>query len=292
MRKIMFALETVSNEITNEISNELKRLGILFGVFSRIKNHESIKEKLERPSYKAGKQIQDYIGIRVTLYFTDDLPIVINLLRKKYEIDNADIDRHDEDTFRPKRLNLVCRLGNEHRPIFSELTSRHFDCIDTAFEVQIRTVLSEGWHEVEHDLRYKCRDDWENHKDFSRALNGIYATLETSEWSMLNLFLELAYRNYKEQNWEAMLRNKFRLRFKKSYLNAKIKYHFDQDKKLAKKFYKIDRKKFLSKLTDSKLALPITFDNLILVLNHLFVKDEYIKKLESDFIRTELEAYL
>ncbi|MBK7959276.1 MAG: hypothetical protein IPK03_14995 [Bacteroidetes bacterium] len=27
--------------------------------------------------------------------------------------------------------------------------------VDSTFEVQLRTILSEGWHEIDHDLRYK-----------------------------------------------------------------------------------------------------------------------------------------
>lgn len=71
------------------------------------------------------------------------------------------------------------------------------DLIDNTYEVQIRTILSEGWHEVEHDLRYKCKEEWNEFKEESRLLNGIYATLESSEWSMLTLFDRLSYSQYK-----------------------------------------------------------------------------------------------
>ena len=45
--------------------------------------------------------------------------------------------------------------------------------IEPTFKIQIRTVFSEGWHEVEHDLRYKCKDDWEGCELYSHTLNGI-----------------------------------------------------------------------------------------------------------------------
>ena len=73
------------------------------------------------------------------------------------------------------------------------------DLIDNTYEVQIRTILSEGWHEVEHDLRYKCKEEWNEFKEESRLLNGIYATLESSEWSMLTLFDRLSYSQYKNK---------------------------------------------------------------------------------------------
>lgn len=71
------------------------------------------------------------------------------------------------------------------------------DLIDETYEIQIRTILSEGWHEVEHDLRYKCKEEWNNFQEESRLLNGIYATLESSEWAMLTLFEKLSYSQYK-----------------------------------------------------------------------------------------------
>ena len=77
------------------------------------------------------------------------------------------------------------------------------------FEVQIRTTFSEGWHEVDHEVRYKHKEAWEQHYEFSRELNGIYATLEVCDRSMVNLLERLAYRNYKNMEIEAMVRHKF-----------------------------------------------------------------------------------
>ncbi|WP_202796549.1 hypothetical protein, partial [Thermophagus xiamenensis] len=63
--------------------------------------------------------------------------------------------------------------------------------IDNTFEVQLRTILSEGWHEVDHSLRYKCKDDWKDYPDQERLLNGIYAALETNDSTLKSLFREI-----------------------------------------------------------------------------------------------------
>lgn len=288
----MFEIEKIVTNLTEEISQELNKVGILFHIFSRLKSQGSINEKLERDAYLEGKKIQDFIGIRITLYFSDDIPSIVNFFRTKYRLDNKDIDFHNETTFKPQRLNLVLRLEGEGREVFDEIVSRRNPKIDSTFEVQIRTVLSDGWHEVEHDLRYKCKKDWVMHKDLSRALNGVYATLETGEWTMMSIFTDLGYRNYKQKNWEGMLRNKFRLRFQQNPLNQKIINFFNNNNEIAKHIFKLNRTKLLERLFCSQIAIPITFDNIVYILNHIYFKNEYIYSLQSDFIRAEIENNL
>ena len=299
----MFEIDKIKDQLEAKIKKELEKMGLLFGIFSRVKDENSIKVKLTRKDYAENvKKIQDMIGIRITLYFSDDESIVMKLLSNIFKLDNKDIDKFEEDTFRPKRLNLVFEMPDYEKNVFNEVihSTRIYPSknIDPVFEVQIRTVLSEGWHEVEHDLRYKCKEDWEDHKDLSRVLNGIYATLETSEWSMNNLFNELAYRNYKEKNWEAMLRNKFRLRFKKNKINDTLISYLNNDtdkegkENFGKAIYKINRIKFLEILSVSRLALPLTFDNLIYILNYVYIKDVNVNNLAPEFIRNEICDYL
>lgn len=287
----MFELEAIANEIKKDMTDGLKRSGFFFSIFSRVKKESSVVEKLKRKDYVEGKQIQDFIGLRIALYFPDDIDPVIDFLRDKFDLDNKDIDLFAEDTFRPKRLNLVFRVRDDHMDLFEQSVNRFYDGkIDTTFEVQIRTLLSEGWHEVEHDLRYKCKDEWEDQKDLSRTLNGIYATLETSEWSMLTLFNELAYRNYKNRSWSAMIRNKFRIRFANTPLSEKISNFFNQNIDIAKEIYKLDRLKFLKKLNRSNVMIPITFDNIVYILNYLYFKNRYLDKIQPPFIKEEIES--
>ena len=65
--------------------------------------------------------------------------------------------------------------------------------IDATFEVQLRTISFEGWHEIEHDMRYKSPygdDFWR--EDLSRTLNSVLANLELCDWTTLNVFEKLA----------------------------------------------------------------------------------------------------
>lgn len=169
------------------------------------------------------------------------------------------------------------------------IIAKDIDVIDTKYEVQIRTVLSEGWHEVEHDLRYKCKEDWNGHDDLNRNLNGIFATLETSEFSMLQMFENLSYRHYKEKKIEPLLKTKYRIRLKNEVLNGELKQLLTTDKELMKRIFRVDRKKFISSFINSNIRIPLTIENLVLLINHFEIRDSRIRAFESDFVKGEFE---
>lgn len=281
-------LETITHQIEKKLKSELDRCGLMYRMFSRVKTKESIDEKIVKKNYrKENKKITDIIGIRITLYFQDDVNLVYNILKKQENYDHESIDPHSIEEFKPVRCNLTFRLQNHHLSETTTILSEDLDIIDTKYEVQIRTVLSEGWHEVEHDLRYKCKDDWDNHDDLNRNLNGIFATLETSEFSMLQTFEMLAYRHYKATKIPALIKTKFRLRIIRESLSNELYELLESDKELLKKIFRVNRKSFLSKLYKSKIYIPLTLENLILLINHFEINDSRIRKFENDFIKGE-----
>ena len=144
-------------------------------------------------------------------------------------------------------------------------------------------MLSEGWHEVEHDLRYKSKDNWDGQHDLSRALNGIMATLETSEWTMNRIFDDLAYRHYKNKNWSGMLQNKFRMRVE-AKLSDNLTALFDGDNNIAKEMFRVEKSLLILKIQAIYLHLPINLDNLIYVWNYYFFKNTKIHELTPKLI--------
>jgi hypothetical protein len=229
--------------------------------------------------------MQDLFGVRIVLYFKDDIPICRRLLERDFQVVDVTEDIEKETEFAPTRLNYVCKLPPQ---IKSQILSDFWECvpIDDTFEIQIRTIFSEGWHEVEHDLRYKCEEDWENENEMARALNGIFATLETCDWSILTLFENLAYKNYQSLKWEAMLRNKLRIRMKGNKLNERICKVFENDKKTVKSFFKIDREELVFKLASKKICnIPKTIDNIIYLANILVVHNSEIDSITPDIIK-------
>lgn len=265
----------IAKKIQESIENELSKVGLLFRVFSRVKSLESIQAKLDKIPGKYsenGKKIQDLFGVRIALYFVDDQKVAIDTLKTIFEFDSesSSIDKLDGETFSANRCNLVFKLPKELSIDSSVL--REYKQVDHTFEVQIRTILSEGWHEVEHDLRYKYKTDWEQHSDLDRALNGIYASLETSDWSMTKLFEELAYRHYKANEWSQMLRTKFRLR-STGKISDELVQVINTTPGLGKKLYRINRAEVLEALCKLSSGFPINPDNIIYFCNYFFVKN-------------------
>ena len=260
-----------AEEIRRQVEDCLFGVGILSRVFARGKNQDSLDKKLNREPgkyRKGGKLIQDAIGVRVALYFSEDIPIVKSILESKYEIDlpSSTIDKPDRDQFSVTRYNLIFRLPDNVAESFQRNAT---DIpLDTSFEVQLRSMLSEGWHEVEHDLRYKAKETWNDHADLSRALNGVVATLETSEWSMGRIFEELAYRHYKQKNWSAMLPNLLRVRLR-GEISAELASVLDGDLSAAKDLLRIDRSRLIKSLFEARPRVPITMENLIFFWNSI-----------------------
>jgi ppGpp synthetase/RelA/SpoT-type nucleotidyltranferase len=279
-------LDPLAQTMQQQIVDQMDRLGLLSRVFARAKSKVSMEEKFNRHpgKYSAGaKLIQDAIGVRVIVYFGDDLDMARHVLEKHFELVETVRDEPEPDEFGPTRLNLVFRLPGDQAKAIADHYG--FDCIDDTFEVQVRTILSEGWHEIEHDQRYKHKHDWDEFPDLSRTLNGIVATLETCDWSMVKIFDELADRNYTQQAWPQMIRNKFRLRFEDQALSAEIHTLLDGDPKLAKRLFRSDRRRILLSLAESDLRLPLTLDNICFLANHFALGHEALAELADPVIR-------
>lgn len=266
----------VLNEILNHISSKLNDIGIMYRIFGRVKDKNSLENKLENnPEYGKSKKLQDLIGIRVVLYFTDDIPVAHSITSSLFnEFSNSNsIDNHSEDKFKASRYNIVYTLD---KGIVNLLKSDGLtDKVDNTFELQIRTIFSEGWHEIDHDFRYKCKDDWIDSNSHSRLLNGLFASLESSEWAMLQIFDDLSHKHYKSNRISEMLRHKLRLRFASTSLNNELT-EILKDEHLAKKFFRIDRTELLIAMCNKDFYYPLTLDNILFFSNLLIVGNKDI----------------
>ncbi|GAA4503813.1 hypothetical protein [Pseudaeromonas paramecii] len=284
----------ISSHIQRDIEHKLHAGGILCRVFGRGKSNISIEKKLQTTIIEndlqtlkytnAGRKIQDAVGIRVVLYFSDDIEIVQNILNKHYNClhEDSTIDKHEKEIFCVTRYNLIYTIPKLHNADF--LHGVGGKAIDCTFEVQLRTVLSEGWHEVEHDLRYKQKQHWEGQNELSRSLNGILASLESSEWGMRKIFEELAYKHYKKKCWEAMLSLKFRLRIQGG-LDENLNALLNGDTITAKKILKLDRSHFLYTYMDRYNTLPLTMDNIVYISNIITESSQAIMNITPSIIK-------
>lgn len=306
-------LAPIVNEIREEIEQRLEGLGLFCRIFARGKSLPSIEHKLKLKvnDYKGGKKMQDIIGVRIVLYFADDVDVVYEYMKtlpnyydesnSEKEIEQLDrelslnkIGKLYDKLFMPERLNLIFRMNEDttDRLEMALYNSDFKDLIDNTYEVQIRTIFSEGWHEVEHDLRYKCGGDpmWSYCREESRMLNGIYASLEATEISMRRLFDNMAYKNLKHQDWEALMRNKFCIRFEDGDLSEDVRHILAANEDtLGKAIYKFRRGNLFLLLRSLPRRLPRKMDNIVFLINRAYMKDQSLISLEPGPISALLD---
>ncbi|MFM4848173.1 hypothetical protein ACEUDG_05650 [Aeromonas rivipollensis] len=284
-----------NNQLLNLISDIercIDSLGVMYRIFYREKSSHSLSEKINKDpeKYNANKKIQDIIGVRVALYFVDDIDVVRNALQEKFQFipEDSQIDNPTVETFSATRCNLVFRLPDSFS-ISEIVEARHQAIIDNTFELQLRTILSEGWHEVDHDLRFKCKGDWIGLDKENRAFNGVYATLETSEWTLLKLFEELSYTHYKNKNVKAMLINKLRLRLKPSNKDDEVLEYLKVNEKLIKQIFRYDRDSILKHLS-TRPKLPLSISNIIFIMNVDSFNDHGLNEMTPSLLRNWWES--
>lgn len=315
---------TIASTIEARIGETLDKTGIYYRIFSRQKSEDSIKKKLEskKDAYsESGKKMQDFVGIRIIFYFKDDIEIFLNILRSWPEYDqnnesnsNLELSQLEDEiqksgikklldlipltnkVFMPERLNLVMKMNEKETSLFHNLVDNEtkYDpkLIDNTYEIQLRTVLSEGWHEVEHDLRYKTRDEdwWNDCQEESRLLNGIYAALISNESQLASIVDDIAYKAYHKQAWDTMIRFHFRLRTSGSKLSENISkylsHHIDD---IAKQIYRYNRQLLVEKLKQIRFRYHLTTDLITYIVNRDKIKDENILKMEPTAISKILD---
>lgn len=290
----MSAGDKVLKDIIEKLESVLNKCGVMYHIFHRTKSIMSINSKLNKKAdeyREKNKKMQDLLALRITLYFTDDVELIHNYLKNQPNFDSESVDEAEVDKFCPKRLNLVMHVPDDLKQDMKAAIkdTKQEDLIDDTYEVQIRTILSEGWHEVEHDLRYKCKDEWDEFKEESRLLNGIYATLENSEWAMLTLFDRLAYSQYKNKSWNSMLRNKMRVRFADKGLSTELWEYLSENNETAKLLFRADRSLILKSIMEKGFAFPLTYDTVLHLINRIVIKDKNLANFEDKILKQDMD---
>ncbi len=250
--KLISALVAVESIIREKLDN----YGIYYRIFGRVKGGDSICQKLSLPRYQDNpeKKLRDLIGIRVVLYYEDDIEvckrIFSNMLEQRSVQDAFMHGREDprweqyestDDTFTATKINGVFELpGFIRRIVEPEIQGLR---LEPTFEIQLRTMYFEGWHEVEHDMRYKNQELWEDFPKESRQLNSVLATLEMCDHYMVTLFDDIGHDFYKKENWGEMLRYKYRLKTLNGELDEQLEKHISVE--LGKKIFKWKKEEFI-----------------------------------------------
>ena len=307
---------SVLKEIERDLINKLDRCGLMYRIFSRAKTLDSISKKIDKNPHKYsedGKKIQDVLGLRIVFYFASDVRLFSDLLMTEPNYDSISDSENEfkekiqrckdcehysnvkfEELFRPVRLNMVFKIPldliDEFKNEIATLGEDRAKLIDYTYEVQIRSVLSEGWHEIEHDLRYKCQSEWIGFEEQSRTLNGIYAALESHESAMEMLFEKKAYAHYKKKEWESLLKDHLRLRISNKPLKVELKTILDANPNNAKSLIRCSRHNVIRSLYAYRKSFIISLDNLVFLINRISESSiDQIKALESVLIASKLD---
>lgn len=289
-------LDRIARDISGMLENDISRIGIFYRIFYRPKPFKSYLRKVNsiddegEPKYDGrNKWLRDIIGLRITTYFADDLEILYKYFTKKFQLLEETVDRNNETEFKPTRTNLIFRIPSQYLKEFDEVMPDKR--VDSSFELQLRTVLSEGWHEVDHDLRYKCKNDWENYADISRTFNGLLASLETNDWSILKLFEHLSYQHYRNNSWSAMVRTKFRIRLIDFEVDPALHEILNAQSEISKELFRIGRDEVIVFILQNYIPIPLTLNNLLFLINHFFIKDIRIQQIIPEVINEQLKSY-
>ena len=150
-RCAIMEIETKFNVLNEEFSLRFDRNPIS-SIKTRLKSIKSMREKLERRGLPTTidsieKNLSDVAGVRVICSFPDDVYMLADALLKQ---DDIELVEKKDYIANPKQngyrsLHLIVTV-----PIFLEKEKRLMKV-----EIQLRTIAMDSWASLEHQLRYK-----------------------------------------------------------------------------------------------------------------------------------------
>ncbi len=140
-------------------------------IVSRTKDVESFRRKITDPtkSYTDPlKELTDISGVRVIVYYKDDIPKIEKLLSTEFDVDPDATENKADDLQTDKvgyqTVNIVVSINKKRASLPEWSPMEGLKC-----EIQVRTVLQDGWAAISHKLLYK--DKHALPKSFIRRLN-------------------------------------------------------------------------------------------------------------------------
>lgn len=191
-------------------------------VEARTKSIESFTKKLQLKHYDNPlTEVTDLTGIRVITYYQEGVHSVLNLLRKQFEIDDANsIDvakTQDPNKFGYISVHSVISLSSSRNGL-----TEWEDYKGLKAEIQIRTVLQHAWAAIDHTLNYKNPD--EAPARARRQLFRLSALLELAdeEFSQIRNIIENVEQQYSSQVNRGFLELELDLSSLNAYLTAGV----------------------------------------------------------------------
>lgn len=186
----------VQKEFTKKLEQLIGELlqdaNIKFGIESRTKEADHLRQKLVRPgkSYVDPlRDITDLSGIPVVCHRLSDINIAISIIEYQFEIDQTNsvykVNELKVDQFGYLSIHLVVSL-NKARLSLPEWSRFK----DYKAEVQLRTILQHAWAVVSHQFDYKVGADIPS--EFRRQLYRLAALFEMADEELDRLVSDIA----------------------------------------------------------------------------------------------------
>jgi ppGpp synthetase/RelA/SpoT-type nucleotidyltranferase len=148
-----------------------------FSVTGRVKDFKSFAEKIERKEYSNPfDDNEDFCGIRVIVYYQDDIPKVQEIINREFDVINNSNKSEElainELGYRSSHFVVLIKKEWMSAPNYRGLN-------DIKIEIQVRTILMHSWAEIEHKLAYKKKSQIPN--EIYRELLLLSGNFETAD---------------------------------------------------------------------------------------------------------------
>lgn len=174
-------VQTKLQVLNNDMSVRYKRNPIEF-VKTRIKSPLSIVEKLKKRNIEVTvgnmvRNLNDVAGVRVICSFIDDIYEIAKMLARQDDIkviEVKDYIKHPkENGYRSYHMIIEIPV------FFSDKT------MNMRVEIQLRTIAMDSWASIEHDLKYKKDDIWD--EDICKELIQCAEAIHKTDMQMMDI---------------------------------------------------------------------------------------------------------
>ena len=154
-------------------------------VESRTKTPESLEEKVERKGIRDFKsEILDITGIRIILYYQDDIDKVQKLINENFQVDQLNSvnkeNLYDSNEFGYLSRHYIVELNDKRNKLAEWKRFKKYYA-----EIQVRTVLQHSWASISHELSYK--KNYDIPKEVSRKLFRLASLFELADEQFLEI---------------------------------------------------------------------------------------------------------
>ena len=154
--------EIAMNQVASEINLVKEKLNKLYGysiidkVTARVKSKKSILNKMKKKNIKYTytsliDNISDIAGVRITCPVQEDIFFVKQIIEM---IPNLKIIKEKDYINNPKKSGY-----SAYHLIVETPVTINGETVVMKVEIQIRTIAMDFWAEMEHDIRYKSKNN-------------------------------------------------------------------------------------------------------------------------------------